>query len=238
MGIVQWVRIPFGLCNAPASFQRFMETCLGDLRDDICVPYLDDIIVFSKSFDEHIEHLQKVLQRLKENGVKLKLKKCTMFKREVLFLGRIVSEEGYKLDPSTVAPILRMKETPPKTVNEVRKLMGFLNYYRRYIENFSRIAKPIYDLVKLVDDHDTNANPKRKYRNQPPPNQQISWTSAHQSALERLIQCLVSVPVMAYPEPNSPFVCCTQMHPRAVWALYFTNNRMIFYVSSLTAPTR
>ena len=168
-GLYEWVRVPFGLCNAPASFQHFMETCLGDLRDDICVPYLDDIIVFSKSFDKHIEHLRKVLQRLKEHGVKLKPKKCTMFKREVLFLGRIVSEEGYKLDPSTVAPILRMKETPPKTVNEVRKLMGFLNYYRRYIENFSRIAKPIYDLVKLVDDHDTNANPKRKYRNQPPP---------------------------------------------------------------------
>ena len=108
-GLYEWVRIPFGLCNEPASFQRFMETCLEDLRDDICVPYLDDIIVFSKSFDEHIEHLRKVLQRLKVHGVKLKPRKCTMFKREVLFLGRIVSEEGYKLDPSTVAPILRMK---------------------------------------------------------------------------------------------------------------------------------
>ena len=138
------------------------------------VYYLDDIIVFSKSFDEHIEHLRKVLQRLKAHGVKLKPKKCTIFKREVLFLGRIVSEEGYKLDPSTVAPILRMKETPPKTVNEVRKLMGFLNYYRWYIETFSRIAKPICDLVKLVDHDKNDANPKRKYLNQPPPNQQIS----------------------------------------------------------------
>ncbi|CAB4033072.1 Hypothetical predicted protein [Paramuricea clavata] len=109
-GLYEWIRIPFGLCNAPASFQRFMETCLGDLRDDICVPYLDDMIVFSKSFDEHIEHLRKVLQRLKAHDVKLKPKKCTIFKREVVFLGRIVSEEGYKLDPSTVAPILRMKE--------------------------------------------------------------------------------------------------------------------------------
>ena len=150
-GLYEWIRIPFGLSNAPASFQRFMETCLGHLRDEICIPYLDDIIVFSSTFEDHIEHLRTVFQRLKKYGVKLKPKKCTMFKREVVFLGRVVSAEGYKLDPSTMAPILRLKDTPPKNVIEVRKLMGFLNYYRRYIENFSRIAKPIYDLVKTQE---------------------------------------------------------------------------------------
>jgi hypothetical protein len=81
-----------------------METCLGELRDEMYVPYLDDIIVFSATFDEYISHLRKVLQRLNEHGVK-----CSMFKREVLFLGRIVSAEGYTLDPSTVAPVLRLK---------------------------------------------------------------------------------------------------------------------------------
>ena len=91
---------------------------------------------------------RKILQRLKEHGVKLKPKKCTMFKREVVFLGRVVSEKGYNLDPSTITPVLQQKESPPKTVNEVRKLMGFLNYYRGYIENLSKIAKPTYDLVK------------------------------------------------------------------------------------------
>jgi uncharacterized membrane protein YkvA (DUF1232 family) len=137
-----------------------METCLGELRDEMCVPYLDDIIVFSATFDEHISHLRKVLQRLKEHGVKLKPKKCSMFKREVLFLGGIVSAEGYTLDPSTVSPVLRLKETLPKTVKDVRKLMGFLNYYRRYIENFSSIAKPIYDLLKSDDDNDNKVKAK------------------------------------------------------------------------------
>jgi hypothetical protein len=193
--------------------------------------------VFSKSFNEHIEHLRKVLQRLKAHGVKLKPKKCTIFKREVLFLGRIVSEEGYKLDPSTVAPILRMKETPPKAVNKVRKLMGFLNYYRRYIENFSRIAKPIYDLVKLVDHDKSDANPKRKYRKQPPPNQQISWTPTHQSALERLIQCLVSVPVMAYPEPNNSFVLHTDASESGLGAVLYQQQNDVLRVIAYGSRT-
>ena len=120
--------------------------------------------------------LRNVLQRLKEHGVKLKPKKCTMFKREVLFLGRVVSE-GYKLDPSTVAPTLRLKDTPPKTINETRKLMGFLTYYRRYIEKFSRIAKLIYDLIMSVGIDKTYANPRGKRHGQPPPNQSIIWTT-------------------------------------------------------------
>ena len=98
-----------------------------------------------------VEHTRKVLRRLREHGVKLKPRKCKLFKKEVVFLGRVVSEEGYKLDPSSIKPVLSLKESSPKTVNEVRKLMGFLNYYRRYIKNFSKIAKPIYDLIKMTD---------------------------------------------------------------------------------------
>ena len=102
----------------PEAFQRFMEDCLGDLGDTVRVPYLDDIIIFSATFEDHIENTRKVLRRVKEYGVKLKPRKCKLFKREVTFLGRIVSEEGYKLDASSVKPVLALRDSPPKTVSE------------------------------------------------------------------------------------------------------------------------
>ena len=124
-GLYEWIRIPFGLMNAPANFQRFMEHSLGDLRDEICIPYLDDVIVFSESFEDHIEHLRKVLQRLRSHGVKLKPTKCNLFKREVSFLGRIVSKNGYYMDPKATSAIKAWKYTTPRTVGDVRKLMVY-----------------------------------------------------------------------------------------------------------------
>ena len=128
-GLYEWKRIPFGLRNAPGAFQRFMENCLGDLRDEICIPYLDDVIVFSKTFDGHLENLRKVLHRLREHGVKLKPRKCNMFRKEVNFLGRIISPEGYKLDHDSIKPILHLQKSTPKTVGDVRRLLGLLGYY-------------------------------------------------------------------------------------------------------------
>ena len=115
--------------NAPPSFQQLMENCLSDLRDNICIIYLDDVIVFSRTFSDHLEHLCTVLRRLREHGVKLKLKKCGFFKRQVTFLGRIISEQGYTIDPANTKAISCLKENPPKTVGEIRKVVGLLGYY-------------------------------------------------------------------------------------------------------------
>ena len=220
------MRISFGLSLAPGAFERFLENCLGHLRDTVCITYLDDKIIFSASLEEHVEHTPKVLHWLRELGVKLKPRKCKLFKKEVVFLGCVLFEERYKLDPSSIKPVLSLKESSPKTVNEVYKLMGFLNYYHRYIKNFSKIAKPIYDIVKITD-HPSEESMREKSRqgkrnaSQLPPRHPVVWTSSHQSALDKLIDCMTSAPVMAYPNFEKPFVLHTDASKDGLGAVLY-----------------
>ena len=136
-----------------------------------------------------------------------------------------------------MAPILRLKDTPPKNVNEVRKLMGFLNYDQRYIENFSRIAKPIYDLVKTQK---TDKKGKSIRTGKQGGNQLVLWTSTHQSVLEKLIKCLESAPVMACPDPRHPYVPHTDASERGLGAVLYQEQdkvlRIIGYGSRTLTP--
>ena len=132
--LYEWVRIPYGIMNAPAGFQRFINNCLAHLSDDICCAYLDDILVFSKSFKQHKINVKRVLSCLRKKGVKLNAGKCNLFKREIRYLGRLISEQGYRPDPEDLKALERCR-TPPTDIGKLRSLIGFLWYYRTYIKD-------------------------------------------------------------------------------------------------------
>ena len=188
--------MPFGLKNAPAEFQRTMENILGEYHDKIVIPYLDDLIVFSKSFEEHLEHLKLVLRRLREHGVKLKGRKCNFFKRKVKFLGTILSEHGYQMDPDNIKAAQFLKEKKPKNVGDVRKLVGFVSHFRRCIRNFAHIAKPLTDLLQ-VPSHFKGQEQKSK-SGQRASSEKVNWTDKHEDALSTLIDFLTKEPIFTF----------------------------------------
>ena len=110
--------------ECPRGFPKVYAECTGGMNNDFCIPYMDDVIIFSNSFEDHISHLRKVLQRLHEKGAKLKARKCKLFKHEVNYLGRIVLPEGYRIDPSNVKAVQELKNSAPKQVGDIRKLLG------------------------------------------------------------------------------------------------------------------
>lgn len=250
-GLYEWVRIPFGLSSAPSEFQRSMEECLMGLRDEICQPYLDDNLVHSRTFDDHLRDVRKVLQRYQQHGVKLTAKKCELFKNQVRFLGKMVTKEGYSMDPAETAPVQALKDRKPATVGELRKVLGFISYYRAYIQNFSRIAKPLYALlsVEKVAGSDVELKGKQKggkrgqKQNQPPSHQPITWTDKHSSVLCQLIDYLSSPPILGYPNFEEPFVLHCDASQEGLGAvLYQRQNEKLVVIAygsrTLTAPEK
>ena len=145
LGFYEYNRMAFRLANAPATYQRLMEQCLGEFHLTVCFIYLVDIIIFSKTYEEHLDRLYLVYQKLREAGVKLSPKKCSLLKTRVKYVGHIVSEKGIESDEEKVSKVLGWPQ--PKSREEIRQFLGFVGYYRKFIGNFSKIARPLIDLM-------------------------------------------------------------------------------------------
>jgi hypothetical protein len=144
-GLYEYTVMSFGLTNAPAYFIYLMNKVFMEYLDKFVVVFIDDILVFFKTEEEHAEHLRLVLQKLREHQLYAKRSKCEFWLKEVSFLGHVVSNGGISVDPSKVKDVLNWK--PPTNVSEIRSFLGLAGYYRRFIEGFSKLAKPMTALL-------------------------------------------------------------------------------------------
>ena len=197
LGFFECNRMPFGLKNAPATFQRLMQDVLGDLHLNGCVVYLDDIIIYSRTVEEHFQLLKEVFRRLRNAGLKLNAKKCHFFHDKIDVLGHVVSAEGIACDQKKIAAV---REWPvPKDVKELQRFLGFTGYYRRFIKNYARITCPLTHLLRGTNPRKVSG--KRKFQPEVP----WCWGDAQQKAFDELVQKMTSPPVLCYPDFTKPF---------------------------------
>lgn len=195
-GLYEYITMPFGLCNAPSTFERCMELVLKGLQWKTLLIYLDDVIILSSTFQEHIQRLDEVLQRLGNAGLKLKPSKCELFREEVLFLGHIITQDGVKPDPSKVSAVQNWPIL--KNVTDVRSFLGLCSYYRRFIAKFSTIAAPLNRLLEA--------------------GQTFEWTPDCQAAFENLKAALTGDEVMSYPSDDGLFIIDTDASDTGIGA--------------------
>ena len=214
-GLYEYLRMPFGLCNSPSTFQRLMEACLGEVNFDLLLIYLDDILVFATTFEEHMKRLEFVFGRLREHGLKMKPSKCFLFMAEAKFLGHVISEHGISTDPEKTSVIKNWQT--PKTEKELRQFLGLASYYRRFVKGFSQIAAPLHNLLTKTDRRRSGRKPiteavlNAKFGER--------WSEECSQAFERLKSCLQSPPVLGFPDFQRPFVLETDASFRGLGAV-------------------
>ena len=223
LGFYECDTMPFGATNAPATFQRLMHDCLGELNMNWCIVYLDDIIIFSDTKEEHLKRLEAVFQKLCAAGLKLKPSKCFFFREEIEYLGHVVSGKGISTNPKKIEAVSKWPTL--KTVYDVRSFLGFVGYYRRFIKNFSRITKLIREVITGLENQ-SKRSAKKTY---------IEWSDAADVAFEHLKAMCVSTPILAYPDYQLPFTLHTDSSTDGLGAVLYQKQdgklRVIAYAS-------
>jgi hypothetical protein len=208
-GHYEFLVLPFGLTNAPATFMSMMNDLLRPYLDKFVIVFLDDILIYSKNEEEHEQHVKQVLDILRQNKLYAKLSKCEFFQHEVSFLGHRFSAKGKEMDPDKVKAIT---EWPvPKTVTELRSFLGLCGYYRTFVKGFSHIVSPLSELFKK----------ENKYE----------WGNTQQTAFETIKQAISQAPVLALPDPSLPYTVKADASGFAVGAALEQQGKPIAFLS-------
>ena len=189
-GLFECAVMPFGLTNAPATFQRLMDIVLAGLKWQCCLVYLDDIIIYSSTFDQHLLDLRNVLSALADAHLTLKASKCNFCRREMKFLGHLVTPDGIKPDPGLISTIVQFSQ--PEKIKDIQAFLGLTGYYRRFIPNYAKITEP---LLKLLRSQQSPTHPTL-----------LAWDDDCTTAFETLKQRLISSPIMHTPDFTYPFI--------------------------------
>lgn len=209
LGFFEFNKLPFGLSNSPATYQRVMEDCLGSYNMQICVIYLDDLIIFGESFEKHQENLAKVLQRLRECKLKLAGEKCYFLQERVKFLGHVVSSKGIETDPDKIEKVRNWPR--PSNADELRSFVAFAGYYRRFVKDFSKVTKPLTDLMPP-----TSAKKNKKTTSVP-----WSWKEEQELAFNKVKKLLTEPPILAYPDFDKSFELHTDASAKGLGAVLY-----------------
>ena len=228
MGLFKWTKMPFGLKNAPAVFQRLMDLVLAGLSWQCCMVFFDDIVVFSKSWEDHIRDLDLVFSNLRSAGMTLNFKKSVFAQTELVYLGYLVSADGMKPNPRKVSAVQDFKA--PTNVADLRTFLGMTSYFRKFILNYARVAKPLNELVR-------KGTGKRRDQTQIIQ----SWGEEEQNAFDKLKRALTSETTLHFPDLRKPFVLECDASDVAIGAVLLqrddnNNLRPVEYASRLLSP--
>lgn len=196
-GHFEFLRMPMGLKNSPSTFQRVMDNVLRELQNSICLVYLDDIIVFSTSLQEHIVNLEKVFKKLRESNFKIQMDKSEFLKLETAYLGHIISKDGIKPNPDKISAV--QKYPIPRTPTEIKRFLGLLGYYRKFIPDFANITKPMTQCLKKGS--------------------KINLDTNYTQCFEKCKTLLMNDPILQYPDFNKEFILTTDASNLAIGAV-------------------
>lgn len=235
-GSWEFLRMPMGLRSAPATFQRLMQTTLDEVIFKSVLVYLDDIMIYSKTFDEHVQQVDRVLELIIEAGLKLKPDKCVFLKSEIKYLGHTISEKGIQGNDEKIKAITDWKR--PETVESLRSFLGLASYFRKFVRDFSKIAGPLHDLVtKKLAQHNVRSSRK---------GHEIGlvsdWGEKEEKAFKTLKQKLTEAPTLAFADFDKPFILETDASFEGLGAILSQkqedgSTKVIAYASRRLHPT-